>query len=162
MKKLFCLLFLICIFCSGCKNKSPGVTPITSELSFDTEIEYLGETEKYSVVFETDSVSVFCQSTGVNTVFKDDTATFSFDSISHETKIENLPKELIIDLFYEMKTGIEKTSDIKLKNNEYYIDFKTDKYNFSICFSQTGLPLKITEKNNGIYFEITNTKILQK
>ncbi len=169
MKKVFIPFFCLLAFCIGCSGfiKSSDVTAITSGLSFTAEISHSDNTYIYDVTINkngsTEMKPKNADSTiGTDYLFDGNTVTYKYDNLEYSSKISAIPKSSYADFIYTvLKETAKQKSKVKSKNNQYYLEGKTDKYDFLIYFGGSGLPLKIIDKNKNLSVILKNVVLLE-
>lgn len=149
------------IFITGCKTKSPEVTPVTTGLEFVSEIKYLNEIHKYKVNIDRNGNMEMRSmlSPNIDYLFTGGKVTVTFDSITHETELSTLSNKLTIDLLYSVFNSVSKDKTAVYNKEKHYIKGNTNKYFYTYTFGMTGLPIKITEENFGVTVMITDCSI---
>ncbi|MBR7132664.1 MAG: membrane lipoprotein lipid attachment site-containing protein [Clostridia bacterium] len=164
MKKIFCLL-LCALILSGCTAVGDGVTAITAGISFVADIEYDDEIYTYTVEISENgdtvmtAVSENCLK-GTVMRFSDNEICFECNEISQSNEISTLPEGTISDFIYAVFSDASRKSEsVVLENDKYCLKGKTDKYDYNMYLGETGLPIEITDKANGITAVIKNVGI---
>ncbi len=160
MKKIICLIFIILLSFSGCAKKSPEVTPVTTGLKFNAQIISGEQKLNCSVKIDTNG-NMQMKTDQIEYLFSGNTVTLNYSDISHKTEISALPKNTYTDLLYIIFNSVSKSGKCVISDDkEYYISNSTDKYKYTCFFAETGVPLKIEEKNFGITAIITGSVII--
>ncbi|MBR4123475.1 MAG: hypothetical protein IKT93_03570 [Clostridia bacterium] len=160
MKKIICLIFLVLLSFSGCAKKSPEVTPVTTGLKFNAQITNGEQNLNCSVKIDANG-NMQMKIDQIEYLFSGNTITINYADISHKTELSAFPKNTFADFLYVIFNSVSKSGkDVITNDKEYYISNSTDKYEYTCFFAQTGLPLKITEKNFGITALITGAQII--
>ncbi len=166
MKKAFTLILSLCltILCS-CNNKSSDVTPITTGLLFTAEFQ-VGETScKYDTKISSNGdFSMIATSPkeieGMEILISNNEMKFKFKDLEYETSTLTLPSENHLDLIYNVFQDINKNNRL-LKTNQrgFYISAKTEKYDYTAVFGQTGLPIRLScSDKTTVFFKNTTIK----
>ena len=166
MKKIFILVLCFTCFC-GCKVKSPNVTAVTTGLSFSAEMLIDGVKYKYDTEILQDG-SIKMAATEPENI-KDLIISISqgkikacYKGLEYNTDIGELPNGVVIDFLYCVFTDINSNNKkVSVKEDEFYIKGNTEKYDYTVAFGQSGLPLKIIDKS-GIDIIIKNACIIKK
>lgn len=160
MKKIICLIFLILLSFSGCAKKSPEVAPVTTGLKFNAEITNSEQKLNCSVKIDANS-NMQMKIDQIEYLFTGNTVTLNYGDISHQIEISSLPENTLTDFLYSVFNSVSKSDkNVMSDGEEYYISSSTDKYEYTCFFAQTGIPLKITEKNFGITVFISKATII--
>jgi len=161
---IFCFLFLfLSLSLSSCNNKSPGVTAIASGLSFSAQINDNGLC--YTLYVEIDEKNnteneIISDSSlkGMKIIFNESDTVINYKEleIAPEWLPQNMHLDFIHSVFYDIK---QKQQNPELKNGEYVIEGKTEKYDYRLLLGGSGLPIKIEDKSNSISVVIKDAKI---
>ena len=168
MKRTFCLIFsLFFIFLSvGCE-KSNNIAPLLSDLSFTAKITCNGETYEYNVIttaLKNKKIKLEATncSTGIIYTFQNLQITEEFSGIKVTKELSALPKSSVLDILYLIFNDItENSKTITQKNDECIIESSCSKYDYTITFGSSGIPIEINEKNFGANILIKNAVIKQ-
>ena len=164
------VLLLICFFLTGCSNAEIGkkIVPITNQIYFTAEIKTANTTFNYYVEINKDS-EIYMEYINKNDTspagfdydFKNNTVIYKYKELVFKTDISELNTSSTIDFIPSVyKYFIEKNPEIYFSNQNYLIDGKTEKYDFTVYFGQTGLPIRLEERKNNIAITITNSGII--
>lgn len=153
------------LFISGCKKEKSKVKPITNNLSFTAEIEHNNIIYTYDTIINNDyEMELKATSSGLSGLsyrFSGNTLTEKFNKLEHTIEISSLPDGVIIDFIYSVFSTISRNkTTVKFQDNQYFLSDKSDKYCFNMFLGQTGLPLKIEDKENGITVIIKNASLI--
>lgn len=166
MKKTICILLCLSfLFFSGCESKKTEIKPITKNLSFTAEIEHDNNIYTYDAIINNNyGIELKATTNGLSGLsyhFSGNTLTERFNKLEHIIETSSLPDGIIIDFIYSVYSTISKNkTTVKFQDNQYFLSDKNDKYCFKMFFGQTGLPLKIEDKENGITVIIKNASLI--
>ena len=165
MKKVLCVILIIFVFLSGCSAVNKAPYPVISNISFVAEVEYQNKIFEYAVtISDTDEYKIDIlkngKETGFTVTFNNDKMQFSLQDLKYETSLSELPQGLFIDIIYTCFSSLPKNTPTESKDDLFLIENKTQKYDYIIYFTQSGLPLKMEEKNNSITAIFKSMKIL--
>lgn len=167
MKKIICILLCLSfLLFSGCGSKKTEVKPITKNLSFTAEIEHNNNFYTYDAKINNNyEIELKATSNGLSGLsyhFSGNTLTEKFNKLEHTIDVSSLPDGVIIDFIYSVFSTISKNkTTVKFQDNQYFLSDKSDKYCFNMFLGQTGLPLKIEDKENGITVIIKNASLIK-
>ncbi len=167
MKKIFCLLILIILisFC-GCKNKSSGVTAVTTGLKFTAAVDCDGKSYECLVeVSESSTITVKAISPeslkGMTYSFSGSDVKIDFNGLTYRTDASLLPNNSVFGFLYYIFSDADKHKEaVTERNDELLIAGKTDKYDYSMFLGSSGLPIKVADRQTGITAIINNATIL--
>lgn len=163
MKRFICLvlpLFFIFLFCSC--NKSSDVAAVTTGLSFTAKLSYQDKIYEYSYAFYKDGTAkadLISDKITTNLFFSGDTVKYSFMDLEHTQNLKLLNENLIIDFIYKVLKDANGKK-LYLNNDNYSLKGKTDKYNYTVYFGESGLPLKIEDTQKQIEVLIKNPSLI--
>ena len=168
MKRIICLIFslLLVLIFAGCEN-SNKITPLLSDLSFTAKITCNGDTFEYDVkttALKNNKIKLEAKncSTGVIYTFQDSAITEEFSGIKVTRDISSLTKSSVLDILYLIFSDItENSKAITEKDDEYLIKSSCSKYDYTITFGSSGIPIEISENNFGAKVIIKNAIIKQ-
>ena len=161
MKKIFCVFFIFLLTLVGCKSKTKNISPVTKNISFNCDITFYNETYECKVVNTKNNnfnlIFTYPESiNGLEYIITDKETTCVYKGIKYNPTSKNFPHQNIVSFIY---SALSSNNDKVFENdNNFYI--KGD--NFSMYLGQTGLPLKIVDKNNIYTVIIKNATILKK
>ena len=168
MKKFFFILLCLFVTLTGCSGykKSSAVTAVTTGLSFTAEISYEESSYCYFVEVGKDG-KIRMQSrseqsdTQTDYMFYNSTVTYIYNELEYSTDISAIPQSSVIDLIPAVLTEAGKAgNNVNYKKEQFFLTGKTPKYNFTLFFGQSGLPIKITETQLGISVIIKNPTLI--
>lgn len=165
MRKVSAVLFAVIIFMSGCSAVSKQPYPVITNISFIAEVEYQNKILEYAVTISKNAdykIEILKDSepTGFTATFKDENISFSYQGLEYKTALSSLADGLIIDLIYTCFDALPKNTPTNSKDDVFFIKNKTQKYDYTIFFSEAGLPIKMEEKNYSITVIFKSMKIL--
>ena len=165
MKKILSFVFAFLFSLSGCSAVNRAPYPVISNISFVAEIEYQNKIFEYAItISKTNEYKIDIlkngKETGLTIIFNNDKMQFSFQDLKYETTLSDLPQGLFIDLIYNCFNSIPKNTTTELDKDLFFIKNKTQKYDYKIYFSESGLPIKMEEKNNSITAIFKGMKIM--
>ena len=153
------------LFISGCKKEKSKVKPITNNLSFTAEIEHNNIIYTYDTIINNDyEMELKATSSGLSGLsyrFSGNTLTEKFNKLEHTIEISSLPDGVVIDFIYSVFSTVYKNkTSVKFKDKQYLLSDKNEDYCFTMFLGETGLPLKIEDKENGITVIIKNASLI--
>ncbi len=164
MKKLlFSVLAVIMIVSNtGCSNKSSVVTPVTTGLSFTSQISFNDTEIKCETVIEKDGKTTFTVITpdeikGLTFAFGSGNATASYKGLEYKFSGE-LSEYNAVNMVYKVLENADENSVI-MKDDAYIIRGSIDNIDYALQLGATGLPIKITAEN-GLEVVIKNATIM--
>lgn len=156
---------MIVLLC-GCSATTSSVNAITSGITFNAEILYNNLSFCYSVTINNGSETIMesvedSELPLANLHFSGNSLNIRYENLEYKTEISSLPKGIILDFIHSVFLDAKKNDKkVILKDDEYFIEGKTQKYDYKIYFGGSGLPLKIVDTENSITAIISNAKVL--
>ena len=161
MKKLSIIL-CFCLFLCGCSATNNKITPVSRSVSFNAEINYQSEPFDFFVTInENGETYIENRQDGYIIEFLKTSVNFKYGDLVYKTETSALPDDFKLDLIHNIFSEISTSKPtVVAKNDEFFIDGETENYKYKVFLGLSGLPLKITEKNNNISIIISNAKVL--
>lgn len=152
------------MFLIGCKSKAENIKPITNNVSFDCNITFYNEDYDCKVTnTKNNEITLKFSSpeniNGLEYIITKDKITSVYKGIEYESRIESYPPQSIAKFIYTVLCS--ENNKVLEQNDNFFVEGKTKDYNYKMHLGQTGLPIKITEKNNSITVIIKNATILK-
>ena len=131
----------------------------TTEISaFDTSFSFFVEIDKNGSV---SMKSIPENEVGIDYLFENGKIIYKYNELEYIADISSLPESNFADFIPSVFSRLNDISNnVAYKNNQYYITDSTKKYEFTVYLGQTGLPLRITDKRNGILAVIKNPTLI--
>lgn len=167
MKKIFCVLIcIVFVVLAGCGDNSREITPVTSSIKFTAKIEYNGIAHTYRVNIDeksnTELIAKDSELKGMSYYFSGDKVTERFNKLEHEINLSSLPEGIIIDFIHSVfKTVTTEKNDVTSDNGQFILNADNERYNFKMFLGETGIPIKIEDKENGITAIISDAAIIR-
>ncbi len=164
MKKIYLsVVFIIIIFSlSGCKTAESGFIPVTSDISFDAQINNGTESysytasadEKGNIFFKAilpDEIKDFC------CFIANEKCEISFGGVTSAIERDNTGAlGAVYDIF---EFARKNSNNAKADNDMYTLSGKLDSGKFKVIFTQSGIPIS-AELSNGTEIYFKNIKLL--
>lgn len=152
---LFCIFSLIFASCSEIATLKPAV----KRIGFTAQTEWEGE--KYEITAETDGeMNVFFTFKSPERIkdtklsFSGDFVTYYYLELEEKFLINDFPLDTPCNIIYTcLKDASKENALVKQAENLYYTESRIENENYKLSLGGSGLPIKISNKENNIYFK---------